>query len=552
MRAAVIFGALMAAWFSAAAADPLDALRAEAPESPTGRLAHILKRGVLIVGVKTDYPPWGMIDPDPNSDAIVGIEPDLARDIAARLGVRLQLESVNAQNRLGQVNQGVVDLVIATMGDTDVRRAQADLIQPNYYSSGVTVYGRAELGTIDWDVLQGQQVCLTQGAFFNRQIEEKYGLRGQYLPGNREAQLALASGRCVGWAFDDTALAQKVLADHDPRFATVAPTILNVPWAVAVAKGEGDTDLGRFVSDMVGEWHATGRLLELQRRWGVGETDFLHDLHETWSRVEDGRPFCTREPVTGEHPRACLIEASFMAKDPADLPGWAHRLEERTGIDLSLFYDGDGRTRLIRALGLTLALSLCAIVGALGVGIGFGLADAVLGRRGPMGRIPLLPIRGVIVLTRMTPPILQLYIVFFGFGGLMTQAGMSAPGNFVTAALILAFYAGSTNAVLLSHAFRQERAADPDAATWALLPRATRRAYDGLVATCVNVVKAAGMASAIAVTELVSTVNLLVSEGGDKATLMNGLLVFYFMVVLLVIWVFGVLRDRLDAGRGAA
>ena len=31
---------------------------------PTGRMERILERGRLIVGVKTDYPPWGMVAPD--------------------------------------------------------------------------------------------------------------------------------------------------------------------------------------------------------------------------------------------------------------------------------------------------------------------------------------------------------------------------------------------------------------------------------------------------------------------------------------------------------
>jgi polar amino acid transport system substrate-binding protein len=78
-----------------------------------------------------------------------------------------------------------------------------------------------------------------------------------------------------------------------------------------------------------------------------------------------------------------------------------------------------------------------------------------------------------------------------------------------------------------------------------LLPRAITRAFDGLVASCVNIVKAAGMASAIAVTEVISTINLLVAEGANTATFMNGLLVFYFFLVLAIIWIFKLVRRAL-------
>ena len=46
-------------------------------------LQDVKSKGVLTVGVKADYPPFGYRAP--NGD-IIGIEPDLARDVATRLG----------------------------------------------------------------------------------------------------------------------------------------------------------------------------------------------------------------------------------------------------------------------------------------------------------------------------------------------------------------------------------------------------------------------------------------------------------------------------------
>ena len=57
-------------------------------EDETTELMDLIKaRGKLVVGVKTDYPPWGGIDEDAKK---VGLEPDLARDLARRLGVGLE------------------------------------------------------------------------------------------------------------------------------------------------------------------------------------------------------------------------------------------------------------------------------------------------------------------------------------------------------------------------------------------------------------------------------------------------------------------------------
>src|SRR5437762_90756 len=75
----------------------------------------IKKKGVLVVGVKTDYPPWGTRDASGN---IVGMEPDMAADVAKRLGVKVELVAVVSSNRMQFLQQGKIDLMIATMSDT--------------------------------------------------------------------------------------------------------------------------------------------------------------------------------------------------------------------------------------------------------------------------------------------------------------------------------------------------------------------------------------------------------------------------------------------------
>ncbi|MGA9412769.1 MAG: transporter substrate-binding domain-containing protein [Roseobacter sp.] len=50
-------------------------------------LETVKERGTLFVGVKADYKPYGFLD---TSGAVIGIEPDLAKDVADKLGVELE------------------------------------------------------------------------------------------------------------------------------------------------------------------------------------------------------------------------------------------------------------------------------------------------------------------------------------------------------------------------------------------------------------------------------------------------------------------------------
>jgi polar amino acid transport system substrate-binding protein len=511
-----------------------------AEEAPAGgRMQRILERQRVVVGVKADYPPWGMVAPD---GRIVGLEADLARDISDRLGVGLELVPVTSANRLQRLEQGVVDLVIATLGDTEERRRTSDLVRPHYYASGVNLLARAGGPFHDWGQLRGRPVCLTDGAYFNRTLIERHLIDPVVFTGTRDTLLALRDGRCVGWAFDDTVLARLLAEPEWADHRLAMPSILGTPWSVAVRRGEGDAALGRFVADAVADWHRTGRLVALQRAWGLPDSGYLAAQHALWTATADGAPLCARG-ADGRFPAACL-DGGLAGTDGerGALPAWATALQGAAGLDLAPLFDRLDRSRLLDGMRLTLGISLVAIAGALAIGVLLAWADHAL-PRGPAGRLARLPLRALTTVARMTPPILQLYVVFFGLGGLLASGYDIRPGSFLVAALVFSLYAGASNTVLLGAALGRLRREIPAGPVHRLLPAALDRSYEGLVATSVNIVKAAGLASTIALAETVSAVNTIVAEGGDAATMMNLLLVFYLLFVLAVL---GALR----AGRG--
>ena len=78
----------------------------------------ILDRGKITVGVRTGNGPWEHYLSD---GTIAGLKPDLDRLIVDELGGDLRLVAVTSANRLSRLEQGGVDLVIATMGGTKER-----------------------------------------------------------------------------------------------------------------------------------------------------------------------------------------------------------------------------------------------------------------------------------------------------------------------------------------------------------------------------------------------------------------------------------------------
>ena len=75
------------------------------------RFKAVLEKGKLVVGVKADYKPWGFRN---DTGEIVGMEIDMAKDVADKLGVELELVAVQSSNRMQFLEQGKIDLMIAT------------------------------------------------------------------------------------------------------------------------------------------------------------------------------------------------------------------------------------------------------------------------------------------------------------------------------------------------------------------------------------------------------------------------------------------------------
>lgn len=238
---------------------------------------EVMKRGKIVVGVKADYKPWGYRD---TSGAIVGMEADMARDVADTMGVDLELVAVQSSNRMQFLEQGKVDMFIATMSDRPDRRKIVGITQPNYYTSGTNVMSPKALGLKEWEELRDKPVCGKQGAFYNKIVSERYGAKVVAFTGNAEAKQALRDKKCIAWVYDDSSIMSDLSSGDWPDFEMPLQSEDDNPWGLAVPLAERSCVFGNFMSGMTYNWHQSGRLIELEKKWGIQPTRYLEDQHE--------------------------------------------------------------------------------------------------------------------------------------------------------------------------------------------------------------------------------------------------------------------------------
>ncbi|MDD9727134.1 transporter substrate-binding domain-containing protein [Roseovarius sp. SK2] len=242
------------------------------------QLEDIKEDGEIVVGVKQDYKPWGYLTSD---GELAGLEIDLARDVAERLGVELELVPVVASNRMQFLSQGRIDLIIATMGDNEDRREVVGMIQPNYYAGGTNVLAPKSVGLEEWSDLEGRDVCALQGSYYNKRVTQLYGPNLVAFAGIPEVTSALQNGNCVAFLYDNTWIESQLAsdeqwADYEMPFETEDPQA----WSIAVPLEELDGAYGEKMSEIVTDWHKTGFLIERNEANGIAPSPFLQEMHE--------------------------------------------------------------------------------------------------------------------------------------------------------------------------------------------------------------------------------------------------------------------------------
>ena len=232
----------------------------------------VMKRGKVVIGVKADYKPWGYRNA--NGD-LVGMEIDMAKDVAVAMNVKLALVPVQSSNRMQFLEQGKIDMMIATMSDRVDRRKIVGITQPNYYTSGTNIMSPKALGLKSWGDLRGKPVCGKQGAFYNKIVADRYGAKITAFTGNAEAKQALRDKKCIAWVYDDSSIMSDLSSGNWNDFEMPLASEDDNPWGLAVPWAEKECIFGNFMSGMTYNWHQSGRLIELEKKHGIQATSYL-------------------------------------------------------------------------------------------------------------------------------------------------------------------------------------------------------------------------------------------------------------------------------------
>jgi polar amino acid transport system substrate-binding protein len=224
-------------------------------------LDKIQDRQRLVVGVMLSGGPFGAIDP--TTQKPVGLNVDMANDLARQLGVEVELVSVLPANRVQFLQQGRVDLLIANMEWTPERDKLLGHVPTPFYTVGGTAAVLADSPYHSWADLKGQAVCTSQGSSYTQALVQ-LGVDLKAFKGSAESLLALRGSNCVA-AVHDATLINPLLARGGEwqGYRALTPELNPAPSVIWTRSGESDTQAR--LDPIVKGWHRSGWLIEHER-----------------------------------------------------------------------------------------------------------------------------------------------------------------------------------------------------------------------------------------------------------------------------------------------
>jgi putative glutamine transport system substrate-binding protein len=177
----------------------------------SGPLDAIKAHGVLRVGVKSDVPGFGLLNPD--RGLYEGMEIELAKLLAKEIfgdDSKIAFTPVTAKTRGPLLDNGDIDFVIATFTVTEERKLTYNF-SSIYYTDGVGILAKKAAGYNSLKDLAGKTFGVAQSATSKAAIQEgadKIGIKVNFaeFATYPEIKAALDSGRIDAFSVDKAIL----------------------------------------------------------------------------------------------------------------------------------------------------------------------------------------------------------------------------------------------------------------------------------------------------------------------------------------------------------
>lgn len=225
-------------------------------------LDDVMKSKSIKIAIPTDFPPYGFVGTDLQPQ---GLDVDMAKLIAAKLGAKVELVPVTSANRIPYLQTRKADLVISTLGKNPERLAVIDFTVA-YSPFFQAVFATKSMPLASFADLAGKSVGVTRGAIEDQELTKLAPPTADIkrFEDNNGTVSAFVSGQ-VQVIATGASVAGNLMA-RNPQLNTEYKLLLkDSPNFIGVAKGEDA--LRTKVNEVILAAKKAGELDAMAKKW---------------------------------------------------------------------------------------------------------------------------------------------------------------------------------------------------------------------------------------------------------------------------------------------
>jgi len=234
------------------------------PLPPRGLYVRTIRdRGHLVVGTYTDtfFSTW-----DPKSKSVVGFDADIAREIANDLfgdPERIEWKEITSATRIPALQEGIVDVVVATMTITKDRLEQIDFSDVYYKAAQMLLVPRTS-AVRSMDDAAGVRICAARGSTsVDGILQAQPNAQVVQVVDWSDCLTALQQGQVDAVSTDDAILVG--MAAQDTRTQIVGGKLNEQPYGIGIAKER--PGFVSYVNGVLIRAKLSGRWAQIHEKW---------------------------------------------------------------------------------------------------------------------------------------------------------------------------------------------------------------------------------------------------------------------------------------------
>ena len=222
-------------------------------------LAKIQERGTIIIGLEGDWAPWSFVD---ENDQLMGFDVEVARAIAAKLGVEAEIIPGEWDGLFAGMDAGRYDIVVNGVEVTPERTEKYDFADPYAYIRTALIVRGDNEDIKTFEDLKGKKTANSIASTYMN-LAEDYGATCYGVDTLDETLTMVLQGRVDATLNAIVSYTDYMQQHPDANLKVVATTEEASNVAIPMRKGAETASLLEAINQALAELHEEGVISEL-------------------------------------------------------------------------------------------------------------------------------------------------------------------------------------------------------------------------------------------------------------------------------------------------